>query len=165
MFFHFNEKSQSPDSRLAQFRILRPPVLCSSSFFFPFPPSAIRCRGPTNRRMGRGRGRAPQGPKKGEQNKKRGNKTRGAGQNAPKARGDQRKAGEKEREGNHRRRASKKKEKEEFANSTGGSPENTLDVWRHLGSFFFFLLLRHSPRTLLFPLCSLFLVLLLLRPY
>lgn len=41
----------------------------------------------------------------------------------------------------------KEKRRNKFANSTGGSPENTLDVWRHLGSFFFFLLLRHSPRT------------------
>jgi len=34
-------------------------------------------------------------------------------------------------EGDGRRR------KKEFANSAGGCPENTLNVWRHFGSFFF----------------------------
>jgi len=43
------------------------------------------------------------------------------------------------REGDGRRR------KKEFANSTGGCPENTLDVWRHLGSFFFSLFFSSSP--------------------
>lgn len=112
MFLHFNEKSQSPDSRLAQFRILRPPVLCSSSFFPLFLP---RQYGAVAELIG-GWGGGGDGPhraqkKKGEQNKKRGNKTRGAGQNAPKARGDQRKAGEKKREGNHPRRAKQEKRK------------------------------------------------------
>lgn len=54
-------------------------------------------------------------------------------------------------EGDGRRR------KKEFANSSGGCPENTLDVWRHFGSFFFSLFfvvvvssVRAAPRCFCF---------------
>lgn len=42
-------------------------------------------------------------------------------------------------EGDGRRR------KKEFANSTGGCPENTLNVWRNFGSFFFSIFVVADP--------------------
>lgn len=117
---------------LAQFRILRPS-------FAPLFSLAIRCRGRTNREGPQGEG--PEG----EGDKKRGRRARNAPKEREGARMEGGRDGASERERMEEGR--KKKKRNKFANSTGGSPENTLDVWRHLGSFFFFLLLRHSPRT------------------